>query len=222
MPERQYPFIDIAVHARVREHFARGDASVLFSKNVARVLWANDQGAKLFGTTSVYDFIDTDLDPSDLSLRQLRAAAAQLAAVGDRRQLLIRMASGFRRLPLNAAVELIRIGPGEEAILFTVPNNGKALSTEARAEAMIAGLDGPDTHMAVLDADGTVIAGSPGFESLGLSADIRRTLVAAAASDKDRLIKRPVATEKGACRRQSARFRTIRRSTCSSRSYNFV
>ncbi|RVK16417.1 PAS domain-containing sensor histidine kinase, partial [Sinorhizobium meliloti] len=197
MPERQYPFIDIAVHARVREHFARGDASVLFSKNVARVLWANDQGAKLFGTTSVYDFIDTDLDPSDLSLRQLRAAAAQLAAVGDRRQLLIRMASGFRRLPLNAAVELIRIGPGEEAILFTVPNNGKALSTEARAEAMIAGLDGPDTHMAVLDADGTVIAGSPGFESLGLSADIRRTLVAAAASDKDRLIKRPVATEKG-------------------------
>lgn len=197
MPERQYPFIDIAVHARVREHFARGDASVLFSKNVARVLWANDQGAKLFGTTSVYDFIDTDLDPSDLSLRQLRAAAAQLAAVGDRRQLLIRMASGFRRLPLNAAVEMILIGPGEEAILFTVPNNGKALSTEARAEAMIAGLDGPDTHMAVLDADGTVIAGSPGFESLGLSADIRRTLVAAAASDKDRLIKRPVATEKG-------------------------
>ncbi|RVL89025.1 PAS domain-containing protein, partial [Sinorhizobium meliloti] len=197
MPERQYPFIDIAVHARVREHFARGDASVLFSKNVARVLWANDQGAKLFGTASVYDFIDTDLDPSDLSLRQLRATAAQLAAVGDRRQLLIRMASGFRRLPLNAAVEMILIGPGEEAILFTVPNNGKALSTEARAEAMIAGLDGPDTHMAVLDADGTVIAGSPGFESLGLSADIRRTLVAAAASDKDRLIKRPVATEKG-------------------------
>ncbi|RVI85555.1 PAS domain S-box protein [Sinorhizobium meliloti] len=197
MPERQYPFIDIAVHARVREHFARGDASVLFSKNVTRVLWANDQGAKLFGTASVYDFIDTDLDPSDLSLRQLRATAAQLAAVGDRRQLLIRMASGFRRLPLNAAVEMILIGPGEEAILFTVPNNGKALSTEARAEAMIAGLDGPDTHMAVLDADGTVIAGSPGFESLGLSADIRRTLVAAAASDKDRLIKRPVATEKG-------------------------
>ncbi len=197
MPERQYPFIDIAVHARVREHFARGDASVLFSKNVARVLWANDQGAKLFGTASVYDFIDTDLDPSDLSLRQLRAAAAQLATVGDRRQLLIRMASGFRRLPLNAAVEMISIGAGEEAILFTVPNNGNALSTESRAEAMIAGLDGPDTHMAVLDADGTVIAGSPGFDGLGLSADIRRTLVAAAASDRDRLIKRPVATEKG-------------------------
>ncbi|PLU82296.1 hypothetical protein BMJ22_13580, partial [Sinorhizobium medicae] len=102
MPERQYPFIDIAVHARVREHFARGDASVLFSRDIARVLWANDQGAKLFGTASVYDFIDTDLDPKDLSFRQLRAAAAQLATIGDRRQLLIRVAAGFWRLPLGA------------------------------------------------------------------------------------------------------------------------
>ncbi|MQW89177.1 PAS domain S-box protein [Sinorhizobium saheli] len=197
MPVRQYPFIDIAVHARVREHFARGDASVLFSKDLARVLWANDQGAKLFGVASVYDFIDSALAPDDLSLRQLRAAAAQLGQVGDRRQLLIRIASGFRRLPLNAAVEMIRIRPGEEAVLFTAPRNGKTLSTEERAEAMIAGLDGPDTHMAVLDGDGAVIAGSPGFEALGLSADIRRMLVSAVAGDRDRLIKRPVATEKG-------------------------
>ncbi|AUX75312.1 PAS domain S-box protein [Sinorhizobium fredii] len=197
MPARQYPFIDIAVHARVREHFARGDASVLFSKDLARVLWANDQGAKLFGIASVYDFIDSPLNPNDLSLRQLRAAAAQLAAVDDRRQLLIRIAAGFRRLPLNATVEMIRIRPGEDAVLFTAPHNGKALSPEDRAAAMIAGLDGPDTHMAVLDDDGSVIAQSPGFEHLGLSDDIRRTLVSAVAREKDRLIKRLVATEKG-------------------------
>ncbi|WP_018234761.1 ATP-binding protein [Ensifer sp. BR816] len=197
MPVRQYPFIDIAVHARVREHFARGDASVLFSKDLARVLWANDQGAKLFGVASVYDFIDGTLDSNDLSLRQLRAAAAQLAAVGDRRQLLIRIAAGFRRLPLNATVEMVRIRAGEDAVLFTAPHNGKALSTEDRAAAMIAGLDGPDTHMAVLDDGGGVIAQSPGFEHLGLSSEIRQTLVAAVARDKDRLIKRPVATEKG-------------------------
>ncbi|WP_026613163.1 PAS domain S-box protein [Ensifer aridi] len=197
MPARQYPFIDIAVHARVREHFAQGDASVLFSKDLARVLWANDQGARLFGVTSVYDFIDTALDPNDLSLRQLHAAASQLGAVGDRRQLLIRIASGFRRLPLNAAVELIRVRPGEDAVLFTAPRNGTALSTDERARAMIAGLDGPDTHMAVLDGDGDVIARSTGFEGLGLPAETRRALVSAVARDRDRLIKRPVATEKG-------------------------
>ncbi|AWI56055.1 PAS domain S-box protein [Sinorhizobium fredii] len=197
MPARQYPFIDIAVHARVREHFARGDAAVLFSKDLARVLWANDQGAKLFGVASVYDFIDSALSANDLSLRQLRAAAEQLAAVGDRRQLLIRIAAGFRRLPLNATVEMIRIRPGEEAVLFTAPHNGKALSAEERAAAMIAGLDGPDTHMAVLDDDGDIVARSPGFEHLGLSGEIRRTLVSAVAREKDRLIKRLVATEKG-------------------------
>ncbi len=197
MPARQYPFIDIAVHQRVREHFARGDACVLFSKDLARALWANDQGAKLFGMASVYDFIDAALNVNDLSLRQLRATAAQLASVGDRRQLLIRISAGFRRLPLNATVELIRIREGEDAVLFTAPHNGKALSTKERAAAMIAGLDGPDTHMAVLDDDGEVIAQSIGFERLGLSTPVRRTLVSAVARDKDRLIKRPVATEKG-------------------------
>lgn len=197
MPERQYPFIDIAVHARVRDHFAKGDASVLFSRDLGRVLWANDQGASLFGIASVYDFIDAALDPNDLSLRQLRAAATQLSAVGDRRQLLVRISSGFRRLPLNASVELIRIRPGEDAVLFTTPHNGKALTTEERAARMIAGLDGPDTHMAVLDGDGAILAQSSGFDELGLSEDVRRTLVSDVARDRDRLIKRPVLTRKG-------------------------
>ncbi|WEX88059.1 PAS domain S-box protein [Sinorhizobium garamanticum] len=197
MPERQYPFIDIAVHARVRDHFAKGDASVLFSRDLGRVLWANDQGASLFGSASVYDFIDAALDPNDLSLRQLRTAATQLSAVGDRRQLLVRISSGFRRLPLNASVELIRIRPGEDAVLFTTPHNGKALTTEERAARMIAGLDGPDTHMAVLDGDGAILAQSSGFDELGLSEDVRRTLVSDVARDRDRLIKRPVLTSKG-------------------------
>jgi hypothetical protein len=30
MPAKSYPFIDIAVHERVREHFAKGDAAVFF------------------------------------------------------------------------------------------------------------------------------------------------------------------------------------------------
>ncbi|MCA1403753.1 PAS domain S-box protein [Ensifer sp. IC3342] len=197
MPERQYPFIDIAVHARVRDHFAKGDASVLFSRDLGRVLWANDQGASLFGIASVYDFIDAALDPNDLSLRQLRTAATQLSAVGDRRQLLVRISSGFRRLPLNASVELIRIRPGEDAVLFTTPHNGKALTTEERAARMIAGLDGPDTHMAVLDGDGAILAQSSGFDDLGLSEDVRRTLVSDVTRDRDRLIKRPVLTRKG-------------------------
>ncbi|WP_457586615.1 PAS domain S-box protein [Ensifer canadensis] len=197
MPARQYPFIDIAVHERVREHFARGDAAILFSRDLSRVLWANDQGAAFFGADSIYDFIDIGPNPNDLSARQLKAAATQLVSVGDRRQLLMRIASGFRSVPLNTAVELIRVRPDELGVLFTAPHSGKPLSTEDRAARMIAGLDGPDTHMAVLDADGAIVAQSPGFANLGMSDETRRQLVVAVARDHDWLIKRPVATAKG-------------------------
>ena len=151
MPARQYPFIDIAVHARVREHFARGDAAILFSRDFARILWANDQGAAFFGAGSIYDFIDAGPDQGDLSLRQLKAAGAQLVRAGDRRQLSIRKFSGFRGTPLNVSVEMIRVRPDEDAVLFTAPHSGAPLTLEDRAARMIAGLDGPDTHMAVLD-----------------------------------------------------------------------
>ena len=197
MPARQYPFIDIAVHERVRDHFARGDAAILFSRDLSRVLWANDQGATFFGIGSIYDFIEQGPNPNDLSARQLKAAATQLVSVGDRRQLLMRVASGFRSVTLNTAVELIRVRPDELGVLFTAPHSGKPLSTEDRAARMIAGLDGPDTHMAVLDADGAIVAQSSGFANLGMSDETRRQLVLAVARDHDWLIKRPVATAKG-------------------------
>ncbi|WDZ77270.1 PAS domain S-box protein [Ensifer adhaerens] len=197
MPARQYPFIDIAVHARVREHFARGDAAILFSRDFARILWANDQGAAFFGAGSIYDFIDAGPEQNDLSLRQLRAVAAQLVRVGDRRQLSIRKYSGFRGTPLNVAVEMIRVRPDEDAVLFTAPHAGAPLSIEDRAARMIAGLDGPDTHMAVLDGDGAIVAHSPGFPDLGMSDETRKQLVVAVSRDHDWLIKRPVATRKG-------------------------
>ncbi|WP_429812402.1 PAS domain S-box protein [Ensifer sp. B1-9] len=197
MPARQYPFIDIAVHARVREHFARGDAAILFSRDFERILWANDQGAAFFGAGSIYDFIDAGPDQNDLSLRQLRAAAAQLVRVGDRRQLSIRKFSGFRGTPLNVTVEMIRVRPDDDAVLFTAPHAGAPLSIEDRAARMIAGLDGPDTHMAVLDGEGAIVAHSPGFPGLGMSDETRRQLVVAVSRDHDWLIKRPVATRKG-------------------------
>ena len=58
MPAVQYPFIDIAVHPRVRERFSRGDALVLLSADLSRALWANGAGAELFGQSAVYDLLE--------------------------------------------------------------------------------------------------------------------------------------------------------------------
>ncbi|MBY5757873.1 PAS domain S-box protein [Rhizobium leguminosarum] len=197
MPAVQYPFIDIAVHARVRERFSRGEAMVLFSADLARLLWANGAGAELFGHSAVYDLLDQGVDRSDITFRQLETAARQLTDIGDSRSLMIRVAKGFQRAQVQAAAELIRLSQGEKAILFSVPISAKPLAAGASAAQMLQGLDDPDTHMAVIGANGEVIAASPGFASLGISEQTAKTLINLAGAHPDRLVKRPVATGRG-------------------------
>ncbi|MBX4939782.1 ATP-binding protein [Rhizobium binae] len=197
MPAVQYPFIDIAVHARVRERFSRGEAMVLFSADLARLLWANGAGAELFGHSAVYDLLDQGVDRTDITFRQLETAARQLADIGDYRSLMIRVAKGFQRVQVQAAAELIRLSQGEKAILFSVPVSAKPLAADASAAQMLQGLDDPDTHMAVIGANGEVIAASPGFASLAISGETAKALINLAGAHPDRLVKRPVATGKG-------------------------
>ncbi|WP_454848250.1 ATP-binding protein [Rhizobium binxianense] len=197
MPAIQYPFIDIAVHARVRERFARGEAMVLFSDDLSGLLWANGAGAELFGHAAVYDLLDQGVNHADITFRQLEAAARQLGNVGDSRNFLIRIAKGFQRAQAQAACELIRLSSGEKAILFSVPVSAGPLAAEASAARMLQGLDDPDTHMAVIGSDGEIIAASPGFASLGITGQTAKALIGQASTHPDRLVKRPLATGKG-------------------------
>lgn len=197
MPAVQYPFIDIAVHARVRERFSRGEALVLFSADLTRLLWANGAGADLFGHAAVYDLLDQGVGHADITFRQLEAAARQLGEVGDQKTFIIRIAKGFQRVQAPASSELIRLASGEKAILFSVPVSAHSLTAGASAAQMLQGLDDPDTHMAVIGAEGEVIAASPGFASLGITQQAARTLITLAGAQPDRLVKRPVATGRG-------------------------
>ncbi|MEF0942908.1 ATP-binding protein [Rhizobium sp. BR 362] len=197
MPAIQYPFIDIAVHPRVRERFARGEAMVLFSTGMDRVLWANGAGANLFGYDIIYDFLDQGPKAGDVSFRQIEATARGLGAVGDQRTFLIRMASGFQRAVVNAAVEIIRVQAGEEAILFSSPVSSKPMAAAESAKRMIDGFDDPDTHMAVIGRDGEVIAASARFDALGVTPQTARMLTTMAGAQAERLIKRPIPTGHG-------------------------
>ncbi len=197
MSAKQYPFIDVAVHERVRLPFARGEAVVLFSRDMARVLWSNGRGAALFGHDNIYDFLDAGPDRADLAFRQLSATAQQVQAPGERRSFIMRIGSGFRSVPVSAAVEGVTIRPGDEAILFSTPVGTGRQSPQDAAAAMLTGFDDPDTHMAVLDGAGTIIAASADFESLAVSPETRRALVEAAGRSTERLVKRPIATGRG-------------------------
>lgn len=197
MSAKQYPFIDVAVHERVRLPFARGEAVVLFSKDMSRVLWSNGRGAALFGEENIYDFLDAGPDRGDVAFRQLSATARQVQMPADRRSFVMRIGSGFRSVPVTATVEAVTIRPGDEAILFSAPVTAGRQSQEEAAAAMLTGFDDPDTHMAVLDGEGTVVAGSEGFDRLAISPETRRALVEAAGRSAERLVKRPVATGLG-------------------------
>ncbi len=197
MPAIQYPFIDIAVHPRVRERFARGEAMVMFSTGMDRVLWANGAGANLFGYDVIYDFVEQGPKSGDVSFRQIEATARGLGAVGDQRTFLIRMASGFQRAVVNAAVELIRIQAGEEAVLFSSPVSSKPLAAAECAKRMIDGFDDPDTHIAVIGRDGEIVTASAGFRTLGVTPQTAQMLTTMAGAQPGRLIKRPIPTGRG-------------------------
>jgi hypothetical protein len=188
MPQVQYPFIDVAVHPAVRARFAAGEAIVLFSRDMKDVLWANGEGARLFGHRAIYDLIESGPDRGGVAYRQLAATAAQLVAVGDKRGFVMRIASGFSTAAMQAEVNLVAIGD-QPLVMFSSPVSG---GTAQHLKGMLQGFDDPDTHMAVLDRDGAVLAASPGFGSIGIMQDTARALIAAAGRSADGLIKRPV------------------------------
>ena len=192
-----YPFIDVAVHDSIRPRFARGEALVVFSPALDRVLWANGAGARFFGNASIYDFLEEGPSRSDVTFRQIEAAARQLGAVGDSRTLVLRVASGFQRVPVHAVAEMVEIRAGEPVVLLSVPPLGKPGSLTERAADMLTGFDDPDTHMAVLDGAGAVVVASERFGALGITPQTARTLVTLAGADADHLVKRPIPTGRG-------------------------
>src|SRR5690606_11049862 len=136
-------------------------------------------------------------DRADVAFRQLAATARQVQAPGDRRTFLMRIGSGFRSVPVTAAVESVTIRPGDDAILFSAPIGDGRQSPQEAAAAMLTGFDDPDTHMAVLDGSGAIVAASDGFGGLAISPETRRALVEAAGRSTERLVKRPIATGRG-------------------------
>ncbi|MCY1664650.1 PAS domain-containing sensor histidine kinase [Rhizobium sp. SL86] len=197
MSSVQYPFIDIAVHERIRAHFAAGKALVLFSTDMAEVLWANGRGARLFGRSSIYDLMDQGPIRVDLTYRQALSTARGLRAAGETRTFMIRMTEGFERIGVTAVCERITLPGGGEGILFAAPAGAADPKAIDCARQMLEGFDDPQTHIAVLNADGEIISASPSFAALQLTPQTARMLVTLAGHDRERLVKRPVPTAAG-------------------------
>ena len=187
----QYPFIDIAVHEKVRERFARGEALVVFTEDLSGVLWANGAGARMFGNASIYDFIDQGPDIRDLAWRQMTTTAGQLGAPFGPRNFLMRVSSGFERITVQASVEKIVVG-NEMAVLFAAPTGVRSNAVRDVARRLIEGFDDPETHVAVIGENGEVLSSTPGFGALALPANIISMLQEGVRGKPGHALKRPV------------------------------
>lgn len=198
MPAHHYPFIDLAVHASVRDHFAKGDAVAVLSPDLGEVLWANGAAAQLFGFSNIYDALDEGLGGQISTRRQIESAVSGLTRTGRPQNFMMRAASGFSRTMAPATLEEITLPDGAQALLLTSSHAGQVLAPGARARQIIAGFEGTGTHVAVLDKDSHVLAASSTFGEIGLaSADIER-MVADVTGAADRLVKRMTDSANGA------------------------
>lgn len=187
----QYPFIDIAVHEKLRERFARGEALVVFTEDLSGVLWANGAGARMFGNVSIYDFIDQGPDIRDPAYRQMTTTAGQLGAPFGPRSFLMRVSSGFERITVQASVEKIVVG-NEMAVLFAAPTGVRSNALRDIARRLIEGFDDPETHVAVIGESGEVLSSTEGFDALALPSHVISMLQEGVRGKPGHVLKRPV------------------------------
>ena len=199
MPSGQYPFIDIAVHENVRDHYAAGDATVVLSRTLNDVLWVNGAGARLFGYSGIYDFMDSGLGQSTASFRQIEAAAGSVldGEDGASQSFVMRTGSGFRRPLLPARMESIRLSDGSRVLLLTATVSEPSDTSVEKAASVIDGFEDMDTHAAVLDDAGNILQATGSFARLNMDDEARAQIVHDVQGDNDRLVKHPVRTALG-------------------------
>ncbi|MGQ2910091.1 MAG: ATP-binding protein [Aliihoeflea sp.] len=193
MTAATYSFIDIAVLGGVRDRFARGDALVLLSPDLERVLWANGPGAALFGIGDIESAMDSPAGLSVQAMRQI-ASLSGYPRIGAERTVSLRLAQGMASRMTTFQAAQIRLPRGELAILLAIP---ASLRGEARMKAAISGIEDAGYAAALVDAEGAVAATTSGFDQLGLGRTTLWTLVQDVSREHDRLVKKLVTVEGG-------------------------
>lgn len=197
MASGTYPFIDIAVLDEIREHFANGDALVVISPDLERVVWANGQGAAMLGYGSIDDILNGESVLGIQARRQLMALDG-FPAIGHGRTITLRVAFGLASRILTFQASDLALPRGEQAILLSIANTDRTNSEQGTAALAIEGFGDRSAHAAIINSVGTVIAASQHFSRLGFHDKILGDLVREVRLERNRLVKRPVQTAKGA------------------------
>jgi len=180
---RAYPFLDIVVLDGVRERFVAGDALVILSADLSRIVWANGAGAELFGFASVEEAVDQHPGFSRVAIRQLNALPG-FPRIGKNRAVAVRLSSGLAFFHASA----FTLPGGEEALLLAAAP-AEELAAAERARRVISGIAGPGQFAALVDAKGSIEAASSNFASLKLDSSAISSLLEDVRQGEARLAK---------------------------------
>ncbi|PYE90361.1 histidine kinase dimerization/phospho-acceptor domain-containing protein [Phyllobacterium leguminum] len=175
-----YPFIDIAVLDGIRERFLRGDALLVVSPDLSTVIWANGPGAVMFGFDRIDDILNGDPDFPAHVKRQIMALDGSQARTT--RTVSVRFASHLITLQILD----IALPDGTPARVLA------AAGPSADIESTIQGLGDEDTHVALLDEAGAILARSAHFAALGILATTLSDLTIEVRDEESRMVKRRV------------------------------
>ena len=197
MTDILYPFIDLAVHAAIRDRFTEGDALAIVSTDFNSIIWTNGPAAKLFNHKTIYDFMDEGFIDSKKTRKKLRETAQQLIANDVIKSANLQILPTKKGNELDLTLELITLPQGEQAILVIVNTDNAPARGIFDVDHIISGFDDEETCVAVLGKQGQILGATEQFYALDVSLSERRSMSEDVSSEDDRLIKRRLKTAKG-------------------------
>ncbi|MET3661674.1 PAS domain S-box protein [Aquamicrobium ahrensii] len=198
MSPETYSFLDVAVLDTVRRRFAAGDAMVILSADLDRVLWANGPGAALFGYGDVDAAIGAEARLPPVARRQIGATSGY-PDIGVDRPLLVRLTAGISGETTALLASGLAMPDREKAILFVAPvaaGDKTALTPDPRA---LGGFDEDAQFLAFIDGEGNVEASSTGFADLAIPGETLAALVRDVAGENERTVKRLIRVGNRSC-----------------------
>ena len=199
MSRPTYSYLDLTVLDGVREHLVSSSAAILFADGLSDIVWCNAEGVALIGADSVRQAIEGDVQVNSALSRQMANALTKLGNGDEPVGAVMRMRQGFKSGLVGFTLRPFALPDGGRGVLLlSEPLRGRRDREDAQAQRMVDTLDGRGHSSAILLKDGRPLAVSPSFEALAIENSVLASLCAQTADETDRLVKRAIATAKGA------------------------
>lgn len=187
--DQLYSFIDVVALAPVRGGFAAGEALAIFSRAMEEVIWTNGPGATALGFPDIEAAVGAD-NPLPILARRQIAATPGYPQVGQNKAVTIRLGSLLTTRLTRLLISEITLPDGEAALLVAFPDDASRTSSTEPLRRALSGFGTQDQFVAMLDAEGSILAATPGFEQAGIEASALIELVSVAERTPTHVAKR--------------------------------